>query len=193
MPQIVVLKQNTEWQMFPDWLGDIYAHIYKARWFEVFQDALDAFESSVALEEHHMVCMIVNRAHAKPRHVGGNSHGVFGREAVTASFFLFHSDASLPFYCGTFQPQDVLHIKRHFMSLTSMWKESLSVMTSLDTTLIYQLPPIGSNREPVEIISALLCLKESGRIWNDVGWYVFRKTLVLIWRHMQCMTGFHLL
>lgn len=99
--------------------GDLCPHL-SSKVIEIFQDALDAFESSVALEEHHMVCVIVNRAHAKPRHVGGNSHGVFGREAVTASFFLFHSDASLPLYCGTFQPQDVLHIKRHFMSLTSM-------------------------------------------------------------------------
>ncbi len=193
-----MLKQNTEWQKFTSWFGEIYVHIYQARWFEVFQDALDAFESSVALEEHHMVCVIVNRAHAKPRHVGVNSHGVFGREAFTASFFLFQSDASLPLYCGTFQPQDVLHIKSRFMMLTSTWKESLSVMTSLDPTLIYQLPPIGSNRQPVEIqvlivISAFLCLKATGRIWNDVGRYVLRKTLVLIWRHMWCMTGFHLL
>lgn len=170
-------------------------HIYQARWFEVFQDARDGFESSVALEVHHMVWVIVNRAHAKPRHVGVNSHGMFGREAVTASFFLLHSDASLPLYCGTFQPQDVLHIKSHFMSLTSPWKESLSVMTSLDPTLIYQLPPIGSNREPVKIqvliiISAFLSLKETGRICNEVGRYVQRKTLVLIWWRT---TGFHLL
>lgn len=146
----------------------------------------------------HGLCDCKQGACKEPRHVGVNSHGVFGREAVTASFFLLHSDASLSLYCGTFQPQDVLHIKSHFMSLTSTWKESLSVMTSLDPTLIYQLPPIGLNREPVEIqvliiISALLCLKETGRIWNDVGRYVQRKTLVLIWWHTCCTAGFHLL
>jgi len=51
-------------------------------------------------------------------------------------------------------------------------------MTSLDPTLIYQLPPIGPNREPVEIqvliiISALLC-----RIWNNLDRYVQRDICV---------------
>lgn len=123
----------------------------------------------MALEEHHMVCVIANRAHAKPRHVGMNSRGVYERAAVTVSFFLLRSDGSLPLYCGKFLPQDVLHIKSRFMSMTSMGKESFNVMTGLDPTLIYQLPPIDPNREPVEIqvliiISALLCLKETDRI-----------------------------
>lgn len=93
----------------------------------------------------------------------------------------------LPRLCrGEFQPQDMLHTKCVFMSMTSTWKESFNVMTGLDRTLIYQFPPTDPNGESVEfqvliIISALLCLKETDRIWNNVGRYVNWNTL-LLWR-----------